>query len=138
VALQSLKDLGRLTYRMFLKLFRHLVGMYDLELSRRLSIITSPLPAATLRMRTEMVLETLVSSSFNHLTRLVSREAFIIFGTTPRMSDQPVSRPLPTQDSTTQKNEDRHPCLERDSNPRSVYPSDQGPRPPDRAATNWL
>jgi hypothetical protein len=34
------------------------------------------------------------------------------------MSDQPVARPLPTQDNTTQKDADKHPCLERDSNPR--------------------
>jgi hypothetical protein len=27
VALQSVKDLGRLTYRRFLKLFRHIVGL---------------------------------------------------------------------------------------------------------------
>jgi hypothetical protein len=33
---------------------------------------------STLRMRTEMVLETLVSSPFNHLTRLMAREDFII------------------------------------------------------------
>jgi hypothetical protein len=32
----------------------------------------------TLRTRTEMDLETLVSSCFNHLTRLVAREDFII------------------------------------------------------------
>jgi hypothetical protein len=30
------------------------------------------------------------------------------------MSDQPVTRPLPTQDNTTQKDEDKHPCLERE------------------------
>jgi hypothetical protein len=35
------------------------------------------------------------------------------------MGDQPVTRPLPTQDSVTQKNADMRPCLERDSNPRS-------------------
>jgi hypothetical protein len=34
---------------------------------------------STLRTRTEIVLETLVSSPFNHLTRLVARENFIIF-----------------------------------------------------------
>jgi hypothetical protein len=36
---------------------------------------------------------------------------------TPWMGDQPVARPVPTQDSTTQKSADAHPCLERDSNP---------------------
>jgi len=35
------------------------------------------------------------------------------------MGDQPVTRPLPTQDSTTQKNTDTHSCLEWDSNPQS-------------------
>jgi hypothetical protein len=64
VALQSLKDLGRLTYRRFL----------------------------------------------------------------PRTSDQPVARPLHTQDNTTQKDADKHPCLERDSNPRSQQPTGQDAR----------
>jgi hypothetical protein len=32
-----------------------------------------------LRTRTEMVIETLVFSPFNHLTRLVAREDFIIY-----------------------------------------------------------
>jgi len=40
-------------------------------------------------------------------------------GRTPWTGDQPDARPLPTQDNTTQKNVDTHPCLERDSNPRS-------------------
>jgi hypothetical protein len=31
---------------------------------------------------------------------------------TPWTSDQPVARPLPTQDNTTQKDADKHPCLE--------------------------
>jgi len=35
------------------------------------------------------------------------------------MGDRPIARPLPTQDSTTQDKADIHPCLERDSNPRS-------------------
>jgi hypothetical protein len=59
--------------------------MYDLELSRRLCIIKSSQATSrvknhfrTLRTRTEMDLETLVSSCFNHLTRLVAREDFII------------------------------------------------------------
>jgi hypothetical protein len=33
--------------------------------------------------------------------------------------------PLPTQDDTTQKDEDKHSCLKRDSNPRAQRPSDQ-------------
>jgi hypothetical protein len=72
VALQSLKDLGRLTYRRFLELFR--------------------------------------------------------YGMTPWTSDQPVARPLPTQDNATQKDADKHPCVERDSNPRSRQPTGQDPR----------
>jgi hypothetical protein len=35
-------------------------------------------------------------------------------------SDQPVAKTsLPTQDNTIQKYKDKHPCLKRDSNPRS-------------------
>jgi hypothetical protein len=41
------------------------------------------------------------------------------FGRTPWTGDQPDAGPLPTQDNTRQKNVDIHPCLERDSNPRS-------------------
>jgi hypothetical protein len=39
---------------------------------------------------------------------------------TPWTSDQPVTRPLPTQRTTQRQNArtDRHPCLEWDSNPR--------------------
>jgi hypothetical protein len=39
----------------------------------------------------------------------------------------PSQRPLPTQDSTTQR-DDKHPCLKRNSNPRSQQPSDQSLR----------
>jgi hypothetical protein len=45
---------------------------------------------------------------------------------TPWTRDQPDARPLPTQDSTTQKHKDKHPCHKRDSNPRSQWPGDQG------------
>jgi hypothetical protein len=48
--------------------------MYDLELSRRQCIIKSS--RAT---RAVMALETSVFSYFNHLTRLVAREDFIIW-----------------------------------------------------------
>jgi hypothetical protein len=41
------------------------------------------------------------------------------FGRTPRTGDRPIARPLLTQDSTTQRNEDIHLHLEQDSNPRS-------------------
>jgi hypothetical protein len=43
-------------------------------------------------------------------------------------SDQPVARPLPTQDNTTQTDADKHPCLERDSNPRFQQLTGQDPR----------
>jgi hypothetical protein len=36
------------------------------------------------------------------------------------MSDQPVARPVPTQDDTT-NTKDKHPCPERDSNRDPVY-----------------
>jgi len=41
------------------------------------------------------------------------------FGRIPWTGDRPITRTIPTQDSTTQKNEDIHPCLEWDSNPQS-------------------
>jgi hypothetical protein len=44
------------------------------------------------------------------------------------MSDQPVARPLPTQNNSAQTDADKHPCLERDSNPRSQQPTGQDPR----------
>jgi hypothetical protein len=66
VALQSLKDLGRLTYRRFLELFRHMVGL--------LGRVISP-------------------SQNLYLHR------------------------------TTEKDADKHACLERDSNPRSQQPT---------------
>jgi hypothetical protein len=44
---------------------------------------------------------------------------FLTFGRTPWTGDRPVARPLPTQDSTIQRNADTYPCLKRDSNPRS-------------------
>jgi hypothetical protein len=44
-------------------------------------------------------------------------------------SDRPVAKATTyTQDNTTQKDEDKHPCLKRDSHPRSQRPSDQGLR----------
>jgi hypothetical protein len=59
----------------------------------------------------------------------VSKPSFSIFDRILWTSDQHVARPLPTQVSITQKDEDKHPCLQRDSNPRSHYPSGQDPRP---------
>jgi hypothetical protein len=35
------------------------------------------------------------------------------------MSDQLIAKPLPSQDNTTWTDEDKHPCLKQDSNPRS-------------------
>jgi len=43
------------------------------------------------------------------------------------MGDQPIAKPLPKQDSTTQKNADTYPYLEWDSNPRSQFSSDWKP-----------
>jgi hypothetical protein len=49
---------------------------------------------------------------------------FSTVGRTPWTTrGRPVARPLPTQDNTTQEDADKHPCLERGSNPRSQYPS---------------
>jgi hypothetical protein len=42
---------------------------------------------------------------------------FWTFGRTFWTGDQPVARSLPTQDKTTQKNADTHPCFDQDSNP---------------------
>jgi hypothetical protein len=41
------------------------------------------------------------------------------FGRTPWPGDQPDARPLPTQNNTTQKHADTHPCPKLDSNLRS-------------------
>jgi len=40
------------------------------------------------------------------------------FDRTPWMGDRLIPRPLPAQDSVTQKNADIHSCLHRDLNPR--------------------
>jgi hypothetical protein len=42
-----------------------------------------------------------------------------IVGRTPWAGERPDARPPPTQDNTTQKNVDIHPCLEWDSNLRT-------------------
>jgi hypothetical protein len=51
-------------------------------------------------------------------------EALILYAVdrNPQTDDQPVARPLPTQDNTNKKR--RHLCLECDSNPRSHCSSD--------------
>jgi len=46
-------------------------------------------------------------------------ESIWTVGRTPWTGNRPVARTLLTQDTTTQKNADTHPCLEWDSNPRS-------------------
>jgi hypothetical protein len=43
------------------------------------------------------------------------------FGRTPWPGDQPDARLLPTQDNTTEKHADTHPCPKQDSNLRSQY-----------------
>jgi hypothetical protein len=47
------------------------------------------------------------------------------FCRTPGTGDQPDARPLPTQDNTTQKHADTHPCPKQDSNLRSQCSSDR-------------
>jgi hypothetical protein len=63
---------------------------------------------------------------------------FCTDGRTPWTGNQPIARPLPTQDKTKQnKRTHRHPCLEWDSNPRSQR-SNERPKTVhalDRAAT---
>jgi hypothetical protein len=49
----------------------------------------------------------------------------------------PVAKPIPTQNSTTQKSADKHPCLEWDWNPRSRYPRSQCPRLRPRGHSDW-
>jgi hypothetical protein len=51
-----------------------------------------------------------LSLAFRHLVELTGR------------GSRPVARPVPTQDNTTQKDENKHPCLEQNLNPRSQYP----------------
>jgi hypothetical protein len=55
----------------------------------------------------------------------VGKSCFSTRGRSPWTGSQPVTRPLPTQDTTTQKDKDKRPCLEWDLNPRSQYPSSQ-------------
>jgi len=43
---------------------------------------------------------------------------FYHFSRVPWKVERPIARPLPTRDSTIQKNADVHPSFERDSNPR--------------------
>jgi hypothetical protein len=65
---------------------------------------------------------------FDFFQFIITSQIINLFGT----SDQPVTRPVPTQDSTRNKDEGKHPCLERDSNPRT--PVFSRPRPmPDTA-----
>jgi len=59
-----------------------------------------------------------LTCSYSELTS-ETVNAFRHFGRTPWTGDRPIARPIPTQDSTTQKYADIHPCLERVSNRRS-------------------
>jgi len=52
-------------------------------------------------------------------------QIYLTFGTTPWTEDRPDARPLPSPDNTTQKKANTHPCLERDSIPRSQCSSGQ-------------
>jgi hypothetical protein len=70
-------------------------------------------------------------SFLENLGRLLTGGFKTVFSTFDRnrwIRGCPVARSLPIQDSSTSKEADKHPCLERDSNPRSEYPSDQDPR----------
>jgi hypothetical protein len=59
---------------------------------------------------------------YSPLLDLVRFFSFLIFctvGRTPWTGDQPVARPLPAHRTAQRINANRHPCLKRDSNPRS-------------------
>jgi len=60
-------------------------------------------------------------------------ESIWTFGRTPFKADQPNARPLPTQDSTTQKKADKYQCLELDSNQRSQHSRGKRQYVPERA-----
>jgi hypothetical protein len=57
------------------------------------------------RSHSELISETM--NPFRHFVRI------------PWTGDRPIARPLRTQNSITQKNADKYPCLDRDSNPLS-------------------
>jgi hypothetical protein len=59
------------------------------------------------------------------LDRFFSFLILYAVGMTPWTGDQPVARPLPTHSTTQTQN--KHPCLEWDSNPRSQC-SNEGKR----------
>jgi hypothetical protein len=68
---------------------------------------------------------------FENLGRHFLRFLNLVFSTvgrTPWTGGRPIARPLPPQDSITQEVEDKHLCLEQDSNSRSQCPSGQDPR----------
>jgi len=54
-------------------------------------------------------------------------DPFRHFGSSLWAGSWATARPLPTQDSTTHKIPDIHPCLKRDSNP--WFQCSSGPRP---------
>jgi hypothetical protein len=56
------------------------------------------------------------------------RNVFRYMGGLRWTSDQPVAKASTSTDNTTQRYEDKRPCLKRDPNPRSQRPSDQGLR----------
>jgi hypothetical protein len=47
---------------------------------------------------------------------ILNYESIWTFGKTPWKGDQSDTRPVPTQDNTTQRNADTHPCPEQDLN----------------------
>jgi len=52
-------------------------------------------------------------------SELETVNTFRQFGMTPWIGNQVIKKPLPIQDSTTQKNRDTQPYLKQDLNPRS-------------------
>jgi hypothetical protein len=60
------------------------------------------------------------------LTRFTNLILYIHSSRALWMGDQPIARPVPTQESTTLKDEKKHEWLEQDSNPQFQYPSGQG------------
>jgi hypothetical protein len=67
------------------------------------------------------------------------RNLFYTDGRTPWTGDQPVARPLPTHRTTQTQNKrtHKHPCLERDSNPRSQLPCERRQFIPYTARPLW-
>lgn len=75
---------------------------------------------------THLCMSTVLGEPKSHLLA-DSKMRMLTVGKTSSTSEQRVTRPLPAQNSITQKEVFKHPCLELDSNPQSQYPRDQDP-----------